>query len=140
VIANSVGTDPKAGQLDHNSYEKDDETNWLNWDEKELNQELVGYYRGLVAIRNKYPEIRNVDAGYRTFIDGSNELAFGVSMEGEHQILVLLNANKKSESEFSLPPGTWAILADASQAGVESLGSVEKVVEVAKQSGLILVQ
>jgi len=140
VIANSVGTDPKAGQLDHNSYEKDDETNWLNWDEKELNQELVGYYRGLVAIRNKYPEIRNVDAGYRTFIDGSNELAFGVSMEGEHQILVLLNANKNSESKFSLPPGTWTVLTDAKQAGVESLGSVEKVAVVTEQSGLILVQ
>jgi len=140
VIANSLGNDPHAGQLDHNSYEKDDETNWLNWDEKELNKELVEYYRGLVAIRNKYAEIRNVDTGYRQFIDGSNDLSFGISMAGEHQILILLNADKESLAEFSLPPGTWTILANANQVDISGLGSVEKVAEVAEQSGLILVQ
>ncbi len=140
VIANSVGNDPNVGQLDHNSYEKDDETNWLNWDEKELNNSLVDYYRGLIAIRNKYPEIRNVQTGSRSFFDGSNQLSFGVSMAGEHQILVLLNADKKSKSKFSLPAGTWTILASDKQAHVEGLGTLDKVAEVAKQSGLILVQ
>ena len=140
VIANSVGNDQNAGQLDHNSYEKDDETNWLNWDEKELNHDLVDYYRGLVAIRNKYAEIRNVDTGYRQFIDGSNELSYGMNMTGENQIIVLLNGDQDAGSEFSLPPGIWTILANANQASTEGLGSIEKVAEVAEQSGLILVQ
>ncbi|MCF7827053.1 MAG: pullulanase [Candidatus Marinimicrobia bacterium] len=140
VIANSVGNDPKAGQLDHNSYEKDDETNWLNWDEKALNQELVDYYRGLAAIRHQYAEIRNVDIGYRQFIEGTNKLSFGVSMAGKHQVLVLLNGNRKSISNFTLPPGQWTILADANRADPEGLGTVEKVARVVRQSGLILVQ
>ncbi|NQT62508.1 MAG: pullulanase [Candidatus Marinimicrobia bacterium] len=140
VIANSVGNDPNAGHLDHNSYEKDDETNWLNWDEKELNQDLVDYYRGLVAIRNKYPEIRNVTTGYRQFIDGSSKLSFGVTMGDESKILVLLNADKKSDAKFSLPPGTWTILADANQVYTEGHGTMEKVAEVPEQSGLILAQ
>ena len=140
VIANSVGNDPNAGRLDHNSYEKDDETNWLNWDEKELNYDLVDYYRGLIAIRNMYSEIRNVRAGFRQFLDGSNRLSYGISMSGEHQILVLLNADKMSKSRFSLPAGSWTILANDQQANVEGLGTLEKVAEVAPQSGLILVQ
>ena len=140
VIANSIGTDPYAGYLDHNSYDKDDETNWLNWNEKELNKELVDYYRGLVAIRNEYAEIRNVTTGYRQFMDGSNELSFGVSMAGEQQVLVLLNGSTDSVSNFSLPPGNWTILADAKQAGTEGHGTLTKSAEVAIQSGLILVQ
>ena len=140
VIANSAGNDPHAGRLDHNSYEKDDETNWLDWKEKVLNQPLVDYYRGLISIRNTYPEIRNVETSYRKFMDGSAQLSFGVSMAGEHQILVLLNADKKSNSKFSLPAGIWTILANENHANVEGLGTAEKVAEVAEQSGLILVQ
>ena len=138
VIANSI--DPLAGQLDHNSYEKDDETNWLNWDEKELNSSLVDYYRGLISIRNNYPELRNVKAGFRKFLDGSNPLSYGVSMVGEHEIMVMLNADKKLTSKFSLPSGTWTILANGSQADTQGLGEAENVVEVGAQSGLILVK
>ncbi len=140
VIANSMGNDPKAGQLDHNSYEKDDETNWLNWDEKELNRNLVDYYRGLISIRNKYPEIRNVSPGYRLFFDGTNRLSYGLSMGDDQKILVLLNADVKMSSKFSLPPGLWTILADAGQANPDGLGTLEKVAEVAQQSGLMLIQ
>ncbi|NQV42364.1 MAG: pullulanase [Candidatus Marinimicrobia bacterium] len=140
VIANSIGIDPHAGQLDHNSYEKDDETNWLNWDEKELNSSLVDYYRGLISIRNNYPELRNVKTGFRKFLNGSNPLSYGVSMVGEHRVMVLLNADKKSTSKFSLPTGTWTILANGNHADTEGLGKVEYVVEVVAQSGLILVK
>jgi pullulanase len=140
VIANSIGDDPNAGHLDHNSYEKDDETNWLDWDEKDLNHELVDYYRGLISIRSKYPELRNVEPGYRQFFDGSNQHSFGVSMGSEHQIMVLLNADKKSPAKFSLPPGRWTVLANNKQANVNGIGAVEKVAEVANQSGLILVK
>ena len=140
VIANSVGIDPNAGHLDHNSYEKDDETNWLNWDEKELNQDIVNYYRGLVAIRNQYAELRNVTIGYRQFIDGSGELSYGVAMGNKTKILVLLNADKKAAANFSLPSGSWTILADANQANAGGHGTLEKVAVVPELSGLILAQ
>ena len=81
-----------------------------------------------------------MDTGYRQFIDGSNELSYGMNMTGENQIIVLLNGDQDAGSEFSLPPGIWTILANANQASTEGLGSIEKVAEVAEQSGLILVQ
>ncbi len=140
VIANSIGTDPAAGQLDHNSYEKDDETNWLNWDEKALNQELVDYYRGLIAIRAQYAEIRNVTTGFRSFIDGSNELAFGVRIQEEHNILVLLNASATAASEFDLSEGIWTILADGKSADTAGIDKLRDSVLVPSLSGMILIQ
>ena len=140
VIANSIGSDPHAGQLDHNSYEKDDETNWLNWDEKELNQDLVDYYRGLIAIRTRYSEMRNVDAGFRGFIDSDNALSFGVTMKGEHEVLVFLNADPSNPVEYKLPAGKWSVLTDATQASVKPLGQIEGIASVAPQSGLIIVK
>ncbi len=140
VVANSIGIDEHAGQLDHNSYEKDDETNWLNWTEKSLNSELVDYYRGLVAIRNQYPELRNVEPGYRKFIDGGSELSFGVQMDGEQTVLVLLNADSQAPANFKLPRGEWTVLADAAIADPKGEKLLSDKAVVAPQSGLILVQ
>ncbi|MCF6237621.1 MAG: pullulanase [Candidatus Marinimicrobia bacterium] len=140
VITNSIGTDPRAGQLDHNSYEKDDETNWLDWDEKALNGELVDYYRGLIAIRSKYSELRNVDSGFRSFIDGENELSFGFNMGVAHQLLVLLNANADTPVKFNLPKGDWTVLADDLSADPNGKGSVSRSVALNPQSGMILVK
>ncbi len=140
VIANSIGTDPKAGHLDHNSYEKDDETNWLNWDEKALNSDLVDYYRGLISIRNAHSEIRNVTRGYRSFFAGSNSLSYGIKMGTDKQVLVLINADPKKIANFKLPAGDWAVLADDQQAQPTALRQVSALAKVQPQSGLILVK
>jgi len=58
VIAETTVPDKHIGMIDHNSYEKDNETNWLNWDEREMNTELVDYYKGLIALRKQYSEFR----------------------------------------------------------------------------------
>ncbi|MCF7807984.1 MAG: pullulanase [Candidatus Marinimicrobia bacterium] len=140
VIANSIGTDPNAGKLDHNSYEKDDETNWLDWDEKDLNSELVDYYRGLIAIRHQRPELRAVEIGTRTFIDSKNEMSFGFSIIGEKQVLVLLNGDKVDAVKYDLPSGTWEVLANADQAGLNVIDHLSGQISVPAQSGLILVK
>lgn len=140
VIANSIGTDPNAGKLDHNSYEKDDETNWLNWDEKDLNSDLVDYYRGLIAIRHHLPELRDVAIGVRTFIDSENELSFGFSLSGENEVLVFLNGDKEDAVEYELPSGTWKVLANAKLAGTDALAEVSDQIQLPAQSGMILVK
>jgi len=140
VIANSIGTDPHAGRLDHNSYEKDDETNWLNWDEKELNQELVDYYRALIAIRLKFPELRNAQIDYRSFIVRKDKLSFGFQMGGDKKVMVLLNANQKSTITYALPEGEWTVLADAASADPAGKGILSKKAKVLPQSGMILTQ
>ena len=140
VIANSIGTDEHAGQLDHNSYEKDDETNWLDWSEKALNKDLVDYYRGLIAIRTMHPALRNVDPDFRRFIDHKNTLSFGVMMEAEHKLLVLLNADPKAAVTYTLPAGEWSILANADRSDFVGDMKLEGIATVPPQSGLILSQ
>ena len=140
VIANSIGTDPNAGHLDHNSYEKDDETNWLNWDEKALNVDLVDYYRGMIAIRNTYADIRDVTPTARTFFLGSNPLSYGFSIGSKPNVLVLINANPKGSAKFKLPEGTWRILANEKLAQLDALDQASDQAVVASQSGLLLVR
>src|SRR5574341_42511 len=41
VIAKTNVPDPHAGQIDHNSYNKDNETNWINFQHAEMNRELT---------------------------------------------------------------------------------------------------
>ncbi len=102
-----IATGPKAGLIDHNSYEKDDETNWLNWREKDRNPELVNYYRGLINLRKQYPSLRYYEPGQREFFAGDQPLSMGILIKDEPQLLVLLNPSAENECQFSLPPGKW---------------------------------
>jgi hypothetical protein len=61
-------------------------------------------------------------------------------MGNKTKILVLLNADKKAAANFSLPSGSWTILADANQANAGGHGTIEKVAVVPELSGLILAQ
>jgi len=142
VIAETRVDNPRVGELDHNSYEKDDETNWLNWEEKAQNRELVDYYRGLIAIRSKYASLRNAKPGIRVFLDGDTELSFGFSVrtENEPECLVLMNGDVEQSAQFTLPVGKWSILADGQSAGLEIKWQAEKMLKVKPQSGLILVK
>ena len=140
VIANSIETDPQAGELDHNSYEKDDETNWLNWDEKRLNADLVDYYRGLIRIRSEHEALRNAEPGYRKFFPGSHGLAYGIRMGSNEQLLVLINADLKQEAKFQLPAGEWTILADAESAVPAGKNLISRKTAVPPQSGLLLLK
>lgn len=46
------------GGFDHNSYRSPDRINSLNWDELTKYHSLMEFYRGLIAIRRKFPEFR----------------------------------------------------------------------------------
>ena len=49
IYADKNVKDTNKGKMDHNSYEKDNETNYLNYKHVELNNELYDYYGGLIA-------------------------------------------------------------------------------------------
>jgi len=142
VIAETPFENEHSGQLDHNSYNKDDETNWLDWSEKDLNADLVDYYRGLITIRKAYPDLRDATFGVRDFFNGDRELSYGFGMDD--QMLVLLNGDPEIEAVFELPTGDWDLLANDTQAGLEALRVIQQdkpgSIKVAPQSGMILVR
>ncbi len=76
VIAKTVTPDPHQGQIDHNSYNKDNETNWINYVHREINRELYDYYKGLIALRKAHPALRQSQRKDIHFLKCNNE--FGV--------------------------------------------------------------
>ncbi len=53
--------DPHKGMIDHNSYDKDNETNYINYEHAKINSDLLNYYKGLIELRKEYEAFRRAD-------------------------------------------------------------------------------
>ncbi len=132
--------DPEKGRLDHNSYNKDNSTNYLNYEFAELNGELLDYYKGLIELRKKFPAFRRANYGdVKFFTINDNEFAVGYLLDyDDEKFIVLMNADREKEEKFILPEGRWEILVNEKEAGIETLGTVEKEISVPSSSGIVL--
>ncbi len=132
--------DPRKGTMDTDSYNKDNKTNYINYTHSEINKELFDYYKGLIALRNKYEAFRRAyynDIAFSDHVKSEFGLAYLLKYEGEH-FTVLFNAEQESDLEFPLPPGKWEILVNDKQAGVEKLGEVSGNIIIPAISGSVL--
>ncbi|MBN1895409.1 pullulanase [bacterium] len=144
VIVSGPVEDPEAGPFDHNSYNKDNETNWLDFRQARINRGLLEYYRGLIAIRMKHREFR--DAGMRLqFLDSNAESGIGFTIDSGKEgmlktILVLINADPAQPVRFDCPAQKWKVLADDEKAGPDVLRILKGGgIEVPPVSGMVLV-
>ena len=121
--------DPDSGKLDHNSYNKDNETNWLHWDDLSRNvcKQLSDYASGLLALRKQHDLLRYTRTNHFRPLHGNTELAQGgFELRGinEH-MLILVNAHVKEEATFALPRGRWKVLADHKRASAtDAVGGI----------------
>lgn len=140
VIAKTTVKDKNIGKLDHNSYEKDNETNYINYHHSDFNKELVDYYKGLIHLRKEFPAFRRTPYENISFFKiYDNDFALGCRLNyDEDNFIVLFNAAQKIAEEFKLPEGNWDILVDASKAGIEKLGEVSGKIVVQPVSGFVL--
>jgi pullulanase/glycogen debranching enzyme len=133
--------DEHKGTIDHNSYNKDNQTNYINYNHVKINIELLNYYKGLIQLRKKYDAFRR--AGYNDvnfFKIKNNPFALGYQLEFKNDVfIVLLNANPKMKEEFILPEGEWNILVNPAVAGIEILGTVKKRLVIEPSSGYVLI-
>lgn len=132
--------DDHRGKIDRDSYNKDNETNYINYHHAELNSELVEYYSGLISIRNTYDAFRRAEYDDVKFLDTKdNPFAIGYVLKYDETVFVVLaNADRKKSQEFILPDGTWDILANSEKAGIKSLGTVKGKIKIPASSGAIL--
>jgi pullulanase/glycogen debranching enzyme len=144
VIAKSHTAHAPHGLLDHNSYNKDDETNWLDYRHAEINSHLVDYYAGLISIRSAYRQLRHAKPGRYVFHSTQTPVASGFTItpqDGEHEIAVLINPNASHEAVYKIGEGKWTVLADGDNASPGGAGTIKGPdVIVPAASGMILVR
>ena len=138
VIAETEAHDIRVGQIDHNSYNKDNETNWLNWDEKELNSELVNYYKGLIQFRNQYPEFRRSKPEDFEFFDVGKQVALAYMLQDK--FIIALNGDSENELEIDLSSGVWKILIDGEKIDLDNDTTVSDKLVVNPTRGVVLIK
>lgn len=144
VIAKTDIADAHAGQIDHNSYNKDNETNWINYHHVELNRELVDYYRGLMALRRHHRAFRWSMKKDIEPITSVGEFSLGyvlhhASSGDTHDFVVLMNGDLQEPALFTVPTGNWEIVVNDQKAGTVALGKFPGGSLVVKPtSGIVL--
>jgi len=143
VIAPENENDPDVGKIDHNSYEKDNETNYLNYDEINLNQPLFEYYRGLINLRKKSPAFRKAnpdDIEFHVYHDPLHITfsLYGTSSGDPYDYFISLNGNRQQKHNIVLPEGYWELIANQQTAGDSTLAITNGSLIVEASSGVIL--
>ncbi|HSW53939.1 MAG TPA: alpha-amylase family glycosyl hydrolase [Ignavibacteriaceae bacterium] len=141
VIPSTISEeDPHKGMIDHNSYEKDNETNYINYNYVKVNEELFNYYKGLIEIRKTFKTFRRAEYGdLQFFIFKEKPFALGYSVKyDDEEFVVLCNADPKSSLVVDIPDGEWNVLADENTASVNPLKTLKKKVTLNSSTGMIL--
>ena len=134
--------DPQKGMTDHNSYDKDNETNYINYKYVKANKELFDYYKGLIELRKNYESFRIADYNEVRFMDvNNNEFVLGYEIKHDDEnFVVLSNADMKNSVVCELPEGVWDVLVNPEKAGTKSIGKVERKITIEPSSGYVLLK
>ncbi len=126
----------------HNSYDQDNNTNYIDWSVKEKNQDIFDLYKGLIALRKKYPNFRHsvaLNSQQLDWIQPANGNGLGMFLKGEKDILVLLNGDPNNWVNFKLPAGgTWQVICDGEKVNDAGLYTAEGDYNVPPTTGVIL--
>ena len=135
--------DPDMGRVDHNSYEKDNPTNYLNFDEIAINKSLYKYYQGMIELRKNAPALRKAKHNSINFHVFNDPLHVTFSIDGTscgdpYNYFISLNANPNQFHHIDLPDGYWELLVNGELAGTEPIISTCGSLLVDNTSGVIL--
>lgn len=143
IIQDPQGVDPNKGKIDRDTYNKDDETNWLNFNEIEKNADLFSYYQGLIELRLQTPALRKSkpeDIHFKVYNDPLH-ITFsidGKSSGDKYDYFVSLNASKEFDHEIILPEGYWEVVVNAQKSGYKTINSKDSSFTVPACSGVVL--
>ncbi|MEX0722804.1 MAG: alpha-amylase family glycosyl hydrolase [Gracilimonas sp.] len=143
VVMDPDGIDSEKGTLCRDTYNKDDETNWLNFNDIELNKAFFKYYKGLINLRLSTPAFRKAQPDEINFKVYQDPLHITFSVDGKssgdmYDYFVSLNANPEKAHDIVLPEGYWEMIANAHVAGQNTIKSVQNNLNIPASSGVIL--
>ncbi len=137
IIVPTNTPDKNVGKMDRNPYNKDNGTNWVNWDEKAQNHELFEYYKGLIELRRKYTEFRHANKNDLKF-QGLSDHSIGYTIRDK--IAVYLNGDNSKQVDVVLPEGNWQLVANNEGVDVGGLGIISGNISIQPTSGLVLIK
>lgn len=142
IIADNGHDDPNSGKMDHNSYEKDNETNWLNFSDLKVNRSLFEYYQGLIDIRKTSPALRKSKPEEICFDYYGDPLLLSFYISGEstndlYDYYIILNGSSQYH-EQPLTAGGWEVLANNQISSAQTIDVINKKAQVPAQSGILL--
>lgn len=144
LIFDPGNLDKRNQMLDHDSYNKDNETNWLNFNEIEINKGLFEYYKGLIEFRLSSPALRKAlpsDINFKVYKDPLH-VTFSIQSNEEldpYEYFISLNGNPNKEHSIDLLPGNWELIADKNSIKLNKAKiTIENSYTLAPSSGVIL--
>lgn len=106
--------DPDQGKIDHNSYNKDNSTNYINYRIAAQNQELIDFYSSVIRLRQIYPQLRKAERENLLPFYSASEFGVGYHIlpENDHEnaLIVLINGSVDETATYELPGGMWSRL------------------------------
>jgi len=110
-VATGPADPPGQGKLCANSWDRTDETNHLDWRQRDLNRELVQWYRALIDWRCNDLVPAWAAGGEQRFVRGDNVLSLGYTVHAAGRThAVLFNADPTADARLPLPAGQWRVL------------------------------
>jgi len=135
IITSTSVRDINVGKMDRNPYNKDNSTNWVNWNELQENIELVNFYKNLIEVRKQFPSISSLNTDNLSF-DVIDERVIGYLPDED--LAVYFNGHIDAKKEVALPPGSWRVLLDENDFNLVGLKTVDHKIVLPKLSGVIL--
>ena len=135
IIAQSNVVDVNVSKMDANPYNKDNETNWVNWDELNQNEDLVSFYKRLIKIRKQNTFFRKINYEEVEFFDLNNRFALGYSFD--EKMIAFINGDNKNNIRASLPDGIWDLLISTVDYNAKKF---EGIINLEPTSGVLLYQ
>lgn len=134
-----------------NTYNMPDKYNAIDWSLKSRYNDLVEYYKGLIALRKAHPAFA-LESGdqvrkHLKFIECDNATAVGFvldeleGIDSAKRIMVLMNGSRESV-EFAIPTGSYRWITDGERWTLDGGDAVESngTLSVAPITGVILAE
>lgn len=131
-----------------NSYDQDNETNWIDWSLKEKNRAVFEFYRGMIELRRKYSALRRPVpmtpencSWMRTESPNAVGFCFHAPDESGQDAVVLVNGARTPDgwAWFILPDGYWIKVCDGERVdGSGALGWAKGNYGVPPLCGIVL--
>jgi pullulanase/glycogen debranching enzyme len=140
IVPQDGVNDENVMKIDHNSYNKDNATNYINFDYADLNSELVDYYKGLIKMRKRHEAFRRATYDDLTPINiDENDFAIAFTLNYKNEkFLVVLNGDREKSVKLKLPEGDWLEIVNAEKVELNNPAVKRSALEVAPSAGAVL--